>query len=90
MARYTESKKRTLVKALLLRVIVFILITLATVFIFKQSFTEGLEFGVMDIVIELLSHYVYDRVWAKIEWGVIDTQEKEEVVIEEEKLDEDI
>ena len=37
MTRYAETRLRTLTKALLLRVIVFTIITLATVFIFKQS-----------------------------------------------------
>ena len=70
MVKIIESKTRTLAKALILRVIVFVIITLATVFIFRQSFLEGIEFAIMDIIIELLVHYVYDRVWIGIHWGI--------------------
>ena len=57
MVKIIESKTRTLVKTLLLRVIVFTVITFATVFIFGQSIVEGIEFGIMDIIIELLVHF---------------------------------
>ena len=70
MVKIVETKTRTLAKALILRVIVFVIITLATVFIFRQSFLEGIEFAIMDIIIELLVHYVYDRIWGRIHWGI--------------------
>ena len=79
MPRFIETKTRTLVKALLLRVIVFIIITLTTVFIFRQSFLEGIEFAIMDIIIELLVHYVYDRIWGQIKWGTSIEEEDNDI-----------
>ena len=79
MVKIIESKTRTLVKTLLLRVIVFTVITFATVFIFGQSIVEGIEFGIMDIIIELLVHFVYDRIWMGIEWGITVVEETEEI-----------
>ena len=74
--RRTKSRKRTLVKALILRMIVFTTITTSTIFIFGQSFIDGIEFAIMDIVIELLVYYVYDRIWLGIEWGMIENEEE--------------
>ena len=83
MLKYTETKLRTLTKALLLRVIVFTIITLSTVYFFEQSFLEGLEFGIMDIIIELCVHFGYDRVWLCIELGVIEIKQPIEENIQE-------
>ena len=74
-----ETRTRTLVKALLLRVIVFTIITFATVYIFGQSIVEGLEFGIMDVIIELCVHYGYDRIWLSIQWGVFEEETEEEI-----------
>jgi len=91
MGRYIESKTRTLVKTILLRIIVFSIITFSTVFIFQQDIMNGIEFGLLDIVIEMLSYFFYDRVWMKIEWGVtIEEDIKKEVHNDIEFLDEGI
>lgn len=66
-----ETKKRTFCKVILLRIIVFILISISTVIIFKQSIMHGIEFAILDIVIEFLTHYIYDRIWLKIKWGIV-------------------
>ena len=78
MPRYTETRLRTLTKSILLRVIVFSIITFSTVFIFGQRFIEGLEFGVLDIIIELSVHYGYDRIWLGIEWGMVEIEPEPE------------
>jgi ABC-type lipoprotein release transport system permease subunit len=66
-----ETKKRTFCKVTLLRIIVFILISISTVIIFKQSIMNGIEFAMLDIIIEFLTHYIYDRIWLRIKWGIV-------------------
>lgn len=66
-----ETKKRTFCKVIILRIIVFILISISTVIIFKQSIMHGIEFAILDIVIEFSTHYIYDRIWLKIKWGIV-------------------
>ena len=78
MPKYTETKLRTFTKSIILRVIVFTIITLSTVFIFGQSFMEGIEFGIMDIIIELSVHYGYERIWLGIEWGMVEMEPEQE------------
>ena len=84
----TVTKKRTLLKIILLRIIVFVIISISTVFIFKQSLIDGIEFAILDVIVEFLTHYIYDRVWLKIKWGLIEkplendeeTPDKKEVI----------
>tara|TARA_B110000285_G_C14959136_1_gene530736 strand:+ start:243 stop:518 length:276 start_codon:yes stop_codon:yes gene_type:complete len=70
----TVTKKRTLLKIILLRIIVFVIISISTVFIFKQSLIDGIEFAILDVIVEFLTHYIYDRVWLKIKWGLIEKE----------------
>jgi uncharacterized membrane protein len=69
-----ETKFRTFLKVILLRIIVFILISFSTVFIMKESIIDGIEFAILDIIVEFLTHYIYDRVWMKIQWGIIEEE----------------
>ena len=82
MPKYKETKLRTFTKAILLRVIVFSIITVTTVYVFGQGIIEGLEFAILDVIIELLVHYVYDRFWIGIEWGL---EEEEDVSEDKER-----
>jgi len=84
-----ETKLRTFLKVIILRIIVFIIISLSTVFIFKASILHGIEFAILDVIVEFLTHYIYDRVWGKIKWGLLEPEQKERsitptLVIEEE------
>ena len=69
--KYKESIPRTIIKTLLLRIIVFTIITTVVIFLLDGSLTDGFEIGTLDIIVELFVHYIYDRVWQKIGWGVI-------------------
>lgn len=69
--KFKETKLRTIIKTLLLRTIVFITITLVIIFILNGSLREGFEIAILDIIIELITHYFYERIWQKIGWGVI-------------------
>jgi uncharacterized membrane protein len=66
-----ETKLRTFFKVILLRIIVFIIISFSTVFIMKESILHGIEFAILDIIVEFLTHYIYDRIWLKIKWGIV-------------------
>ena len=70
MGKYKESKKRTITKALLLRLIVFSLITFFVIVVLGQGFTESIEFALLDIFIEIVVQYIYERVWMRISWGI--------------------
>ena len=69
--KFKETKKRTVVKILLLRIIVFSLITFFVVIVLGQGFEEGIGFALLDIGIEITTHYVYERIWQKIQWGIV-------------------
>jgi hypothetical protein len=32
---------------------------------------NGIEFAMLDIIIEFLTHYIYDRIWLRIKWGIV-------------------
>ena len=66
-----ETKLRTAVKTILLRIIVFTIITLFVIFFMDGSVRDGIEIGVLDIIIELITYFVYERIWMKISWGII-------------------
>jgi len=72
-----ETKLRTFLKVIILRIIVFIIISLSTVFIFNESLIHGIEFAILDIIVEFLTHYIYDRAWGKIKWGLLEPEQKE-------------
>jgi uncharacterized membrane protein len=84
-----ETQIRTFLKVIILRIIVFIIISLSTVFIFKQSLLHGMEFAVLDVIVEFLTHYIYDRVWIRIKWGLIEKEIiKEKEILEEKEIPE--
>jgi ABC-type lipoprotein release transport system permease subunit len=83
-----ETKKRTFCKVILLRIIVFILISISTVIIFKQSIMNGIEFAMLDIIIEFLTHYIYDRIWLRIKWGIVIENNDNDIELPEYKEEE--
>lgn len=68
--KYKETRIRTISKSIILRIIVFTIITIAVYFI-TDSFEQGFEVALLDIGIELAVHYIYERVWQKIGWGIV-------------------
>jgi uncharacterized membrane protein len=85
-----ETKLRTFLKVIILRIIVFIIISLSTVFIFQASLFHAIEFAILDVVVEFLTHYIYDRIWIRIKWGLIEQRSTKEEVIEVPKDDNNI
>lgn len=68
--KYKETRKRTIIKGILLRIIDFFLMAIIIMLI-KGSFREGVEIALLDIGIEFGSYYIYERIWNKISWGIV-------------------
>lgn len=77
--KVSETILRTIIKTLLLRVLVFITIMFFVVVILQESFLDGIQFGILDIIIELFVHYIYERIWLKISWGKIITSNSTDI-----------
>lgn len=69
--KFKETKLRTIIKSLLLRVIVFLLITII-VFLIGGTWEEGIGVALLDIGIELVTYYFYERIWQNISWGIVE------------------
>ena len=63
-----ESKKRTIVKTLMWRIIAT-LITITTTFLFIQNFDLALFVGGFDTILKLIGYYYHERLWIKIKFG---------------------
>ena len=70
MARFTETKTRTLLKAIILRFIIFILTTIV-VLLNGGTFMQSIELCMLDVCLELGTNYVYERIWQYIDWGIV-------------------
>ena len=71
--KFKETKCRTIVKTIILRIIVFSVITFFVV-IMGNSILEGIEIALLDIGIELVTYYFYERLWMKINWGIVEKE----------------
>ena len=63
-----DTKKRTLVKTLIYRCWV-ILSTYVMLLITGQSTTQAILPAIIINLVWTCSYYIYDRIWANIEWG---------------------
>ena len=63
-----DTKKRTLVKTLIYRAWV-ILSTYVMLLITGQSMTQAILPAIVINIIWTCSYYIYDRIWAHIDWG---------------------
>ena len=68
MALFYETKTRTVVKAILWR-IVATLITWGTVYYYTRKLSESIELTIVAAVIGIIAYYIYERVWNRIQWG---------------------
>lgn len=76
-----ETKIRTLTKAIILRLIVFTVISLFVYFVYNDPITKGFQIAIFDIFIELFTYYIYERLWGKISWGIISYNTEEDIII---------
>ena len=63
-----DTKKRTLVKTLIYRAWV-ILSTYIMLLITGQSMTQAILPAIVINIIWTCSYYIYDRIWAHVDWG---------------------
>jgi len=69
--KYIDSQLRSLVKALNLRLNVFIITTIIILYN-GGTIIQSLELSVLDICVELIIHYIYERIWQRINWGLVE------------------
>ena len=67
---YTESKKRSCVKALVWRGLAT-LTTMSISYFYLGDFNSAAKLGLVDMSIKLVIHYMYERSFAKIKWGYV-------------------
>ncbi len=72
-ARPVETKRRTLVKAILWNVIGFTVMSLVGL-LATGSAAVGGAMALANTVIGFLSYLVYERVWTRIDWGRRETR----------------
>ena len=65
---FYETKTRTVVKALLWRIIAT-LITWGTVYYYTKKLSESIQLTIVAAVIGITVYYIYERVWNRIQWG---------------------
>ena len=66
-----ETRRRTLVKTIIYRIWV-ICSTYVMLLITGQSLTQALIPTIIINCVWMTSYYLYDRLWARIQWGLKD------------------
>ena len=64
-----ETKLRSIVKAVILRIIIFVL-TAIYIIISGGTIIKCIELSILDVCLELVTHYIYERIWQRIRWGI--------------------
>lgn len=64
-----ETKTRSIIKAIILRVIIFVLTTIY-IMVTGGTFLKCVELSILDVCLELVTHYIYERFWQNIRWGI--------------------
>ncbi len=82
-----ETRTRTLVRALIWRVFGVILTVLLTWFFSGGDLQLGIEVGVVYNSIRLVSHYIHDRAWSRVSWGLTPQAAKETLLPPDERVD---
>jgi len=68
-----ESKKRTVVRTVVWRVCAYCGTSLV-IYIMTKDLSKSFSFGLIDHSIKLVFQYIYERLWNKIQWGLINIQ----------------
>ncbi len=64
----SESKKRSVAKAISFRVIAT-LITMSFIYFLTGSYSFAGIIGALDVIIKLLIYYYHERFWGRLNWG---------------------
>ncbi len=65
-----DSKKRTLVKALVFRIISAIS-SFILIYALTGNVGFGIKFTIIDSVIKISLYFIHERTWIKIKWGKV-------------------
>ncbi len=68
MSHFYESRKRSVVKTIMWRVIATC-ITWTTLYAFTGEFVKSVKITAVSEVICTIGYYVHERVWNKLKWG---------------------
>jgi len=64
-----ESKKRTVVKALIYRFFIVVTVWLMLVIMGNET-DEALGVSIVSNIFWTIGYYYYDRIWLKVKWGM--------------------
>ena len=66
---FNELPLRSLIKTVSWRTYSFLIIAFLTWFFSKSSGSESILYSAVLNVLQLIFHYIHERVWNKIKWG---------------------
>ena len=85
IVKLKETFKRTVVKALIWRVIA-ILTTIILAVLLYNDLQKAATLGLADNIIKLVIHFIFERIWNKILWGFeeveVDVESESEFSVE--------
>ena len=64
-----EIFRRTVVKTLMWRVIAITSTTILALFLYNDL-EKATKLGIIDNIIKLIIHFIFERIWSKILWGM--------------------
>jgi len=64
-----EIFRRTVVKTLMWRVIAITSTTILALFLYNDL-EKATKLGIIDNIIKLFIHFIFERIWSKILWGM--------------------
>lgn len=68
---YYETKRRSVLKTVTWKVVATA-ITLFTVYFFTGTFSGSVKITVVAATIGMISFYIHERVWSRVQWGKTD------------------
>ena len=78
MKEMKETIKRSLLKSLTWHSVAFAILV-CVVLILDHDIVVALEVGAIDGSIKLISHFMFERGWNRIEWGYIQESNNDDV-----------
>lgn len=70
IVNHIETKCRTIARILTWRLTVFVVTFIAS-WLIIGSISESLEIGIIDTVVKFICHYIHERSWLCVEWGIV-------------------
>lgn len=63
-----DELRRTIAKTISWRVVTTIT-TVALVFVFTKELKIALGIGAVDMIVNMISYFIHERIWDKVDWG---------------------